>query len=54
MMQSLGNRVVFASSVMKGLGVVEFDPRSTAADEMRSLLKDIKKSKAFKSDTKAA
>jgi chromosome partitioning protein len=52
--QSLGNRVVFASSVMKGLGVVEFDPRSTAADEMRSLLKDIKKSKAFKSDTKAA
>lgn len=52
--QSLGNRVVFASSVMKGLGVVEFDPRSTAADEMRSLLKDIKKSKAFKSSTKAA
>ncbi len=52
--QSLGNRVSFASSMMQGLGVVESDPRSLAADEMRALMKDIKKNKAFKTATKAA
>lgn len=46
--QTLGNRVSFASSIMQGLGVVESDPRSTAADEIRALVKEIKKSKVFK------
>lgn len=53
--QSLGNRVSFASSIMHGLGVVESDPRSTAAQEINALVKEIKKNKAFKLDgTKAA
>lgn len=52
--QYLGNRVSYASSIMKGLGVVESDPRSTAAEEMWNLIKEIKKNKAFKSDTRAA
>lgn len=52
--QSLGNRVAFASSIMHGLGVVESDPSSLAADEIRALLKEIKKNKAIKSDSKAA
>lgn len=46
--QTLGNRVSFASSIMQGLGVVEYDPRGLAAEEIRTLLKEIKKSKAFK------
>lgn len=41
--QSLGNRIAFASSIMQGLGVVEHDPRSLAADEIISLWKDIQK-----------
>ncbi len=52
--QSLGNRVSFASSIMKGLGVIESDPRSTAADEMRTLVKEIKRNKAFKTNPKVA
>ena len=52
--QSLGNRVSFASSIMKGLGVIESDPRSTAADEMRTLVKEIKRNKAFKANPKVA
>ena len=53
--QSLGNRVSFASSIMHGLGVVEADPRSTAAQEINALVKEIKKNKSFKLDgTKAA
>lgn len=51
---SLGNRVAFASSMLHGLGVGEFDPRSTAAAEMAALLKEIKKHKAIKPDKKAA
>ncbi len=45
--QALGNRVSFAASIMAGLGVVEYDPKSTAADEMRSLVKEIKKQKSI-------
>ena len=53
--QTLGNRVSFASSIMQGLGVIEFDPRGVAAAEMQALMKEIKKSKAFKdSASKAA
>ena len=52
--QSLGNRVSFASSIMHGLGVIESDPRSTAADEINALVREIKKNKAFKSDTTKA
>jgi chromosome partitioning protein len=52
--QSLGNRVSFASSIMNGLGVIESDPRGTAADEIRALLKEIKKNKVFKPNSKAA
>jgi chromosome partitioning protein len=52
--QSLGNRVSFASSIMKGLGVAESDPRSTAADEILALVTEIKHSKAFKMESKAA
>ncbi|HNQ92247.1 MAG TPA: ParA family partition ATPase [Alphaproteobacteria bacterium] len=51
---TLGNRVAFASSIMQGLGVGEFDPRGTAADEMAALLKEIKKHKAFKETGRAA
>lgn len=49
--QSLGNRVSFASSIMHGLGVIESDPRSLAADEINTLIKEIKKNKALKSPT---
>jgi len=34
---ALGNRIAFASSMMRGQGVVEADPKSTAADEIRQL-----------------
>lgn len=51
---TLGNRVSFASSIMQGLGVGEFDPRGMAAEEMASLLKEIKKHKALKADTSKA
>jgi chromosome partitioning protein len=34
---ALGNRIAFASSLMRGQGVVEADPKSTAADEIRQL-----------------
>lgn len=46
--QTLGNRVAFAASIMRGLGVIESDPRGTAADEIHSLVKELKKHKAFK------
>lgn len=52
--QTLGNRVAFASSIMQGLGVVESDPRGTAAEEIRALMKEIGRSKALKSSSKAA
>ncbi len=51
---TLGNRVAFASSMMQGLGVGEFDPRGMAAAEMADLLKEIKKHKAIKPEKKAA
>jgi len=52
--QSLGNRVSFASSIMQGLGVIESDPRSLAAEEIHALLKEIKKNKAIKIDKSKA
>lgn len=45
---TLGNRVLFASSLMEGRGVTEADPNSAAAQEMKSLVKEILK--VFKSD----
>ena len=51
---TLGNRVAFASSIMQGLGVGEFDPRGLAAFEMTALLKEIKKHKALKADLRKA
>ena len=52
--QSLGNRVSFASSIMHGLGVIESDPKSLAAEEVRLLLKEVKKHKVFKDNSRAA
>ncbi|MBL8637337.1 MAG: AAA family ATPase [Alphaproteobacteria bacterium] len=46
--QALGNRVAFASSIMHGMGVVEYDPRGMASQEIQSLVQEIKKHKAFK------
>lgn len=46
--QALGNRVPYAASIMLGLGVVEYDPKSTAADEIRNLVKEIQKQKALR------
>ena len=45
--QALGNRVSFAASIMIGLGVIEYEPRSTAADEIRELIKEIEKQKSI-------
>jgi chromosome partitioning protein len=52
--QTLGNRIAFSSSIMQGQGVVESDPRGTAAEEIKSLLAEIKSHKAFKASSKAA
>lgn len=52
--QTLGNRVAFASSIIQGLGVVESEPSSMAADEIRKLAKEICKTKAIKASAKAA
>lgn len=41
--QSLGNRIVFASSMVHGLGVIEHEPRSTAREEIENLWNDIQK-----------
>jgi len=38
---ALGNRVVYSSSLMKGQGVSEAEPRSTAADEIRALAAEV-------------
>ncbi len=46
--QALGNRIAFASSILQGLGVVESDPRSVAAEEIQALVRDIRKHKIFK------
>ncbi len=45
---SLGNRVNFASSMLQGLGVIEFEPRGSAADEIKALLKEIRRHKELK------
>lgn len=37
----LGSRIAFASSMMEGLGVVETQPRGTAAQEIRALADEI-------------
>jgi chromosome partitioning protein len=37
----LGNRTGFALAFAEGLGIVEAEPRSTAADEMRALLAEL-------------
>ena len=37
----LGNRQAFVTSVAQGLGVIESEPRSAAADEVRALAEDI-------------
>jgi chromosome partitioning protein len=37
----LGNRVAFAASMMEGKGVVESNPRTTAAKEIRALAEEI-------------
>lgn len=37
----LGNRQAFVSSVAQGLGVVESEPRSPAAEEVRALAEDV-------------
>jgi chromosome partitioning protein len=41
--QSLGNRTIFAGSMIKGLGVIEHEPRSIASEEIQILWKDIQK-----------
>lgn len=51
---TLGNRVAYAASIMHGLGVLESDPRGLAAIEMTKLLKEVKRHKAFKAESKAA
>ena len=45
--QTLGNRVAYSGSIMQGLGVVESEPRSAAADEVRKLLAELLKHKSF-------
>ena len=37
----LGNRQAFVTSIAQGLGVVESEPRSAAADEVRALAEDV-------------
>lgn len=52
--QTLGNRVAYASSIIQGLGVIESEPSSTAAEEIRALAKEVAKAKPAKSSSKAA
>ncbi len=40
---TLGNRVLFASSLMEGRTATELEPTSTAAQEIKSLVKEISK-----------
>ena len=37
----IGNRQAFVTSIAQGLGVVEAEPRSAAADEVRALAEDV-------------
>jgi chromosome partitioning protein len=41
--QALGNRTAYATAFAEGLGVTEAAPRSAAADELRSLVAQIRK-----------
>ena len=43
--QALSNRVSYAASIMMGLGVVEYEPKSLAAHEMHGLVAEILKQK---------
>lgn len=47
--QTLGNRVAYSGSIMQGLGVVESEPKSAAAEEVRRLVDELLKHKSFKS-----
>jgi chromosome partitioning protein len=38
---TLGNRAAYAQAFVKGLGVTEASPRSTAANELRALVQDV-------------
>lgn len=38
----LGSRIAFAASMMEGLGVLETQPRSTAAQEIKALAEEVK------------
>ena len=38
---SLGNRILFAESLGKGLGAIESQKKSAAAEEVRSLAKEV-------------
>jgi len=40
--QGLGNRTAFAAAMAAGLGVTEAEPRSTAAEEVRALVEEIR------------
>ncbi len=46
--QTMGNRVAYASSIMAGMGVVEYDASGTAAEEIRNLIVEIKKHHTIK------
>jgi chromosome partitioning protein len=37
----LGNRQAFVTSIAQGLGVVESEPKSVSADEIRALAEDV-------------
>ncbi len=50
----LGNRVVYASSMVSGKGVIETDPSGAASAEITELLKEIKRVIAAKKPVKAA
>jgi chromosome partitioning protein len=52
---TLGNRVAFASSMLRGLGVAESESSSnTAVQEIFALVRELKKHKALKPDKKSA
>ncbi|MDD3021692.1 MAG: ParA family protein [Alphaproteobacteria bacterium] len=51
---TLGNRVAFASSIMHGLGVHEYDARGMASIEMQCLIKEIKKHKSVQAEKQVA
>jgi chromosome partitioning protein len=52
--QTLGNRIAYASSIMKGLGVSEYEPKSIATQEILSLWQDIQQKLTAKPQSKAS